>query len=420
MRRPLSLAILAIAIGVAGCADDDLRERMAAAGVYSPSRTDGGRRGVAELGQLLFFDQELSGNRNVACASCHMPIDHAGDALELGVGQGATGVGPVRTGGPILPRNTVSPFNRSFAHSLFWDGRVERRDDGTIVAPVPLPEGIETLLEAQALLPLLDRNEMRGQDGDLDVRGDVNELASISDDAPEDVWAAVMARLMAFEEYRTLFANAFPDTAAGEHTVVHAARAIARFEMRLWELTDTPFDVFLGAEHRPPVDEALNESQRRGAELFFGDAGCDRCHNGPLLSDFAYHNIGIPAAGPGMRDGIDEGRFLVTADPLDRFAFRTPPLRNVALTAPYMHNGTSPTLGDAIRQHLSSSPVTGDDILETLDPDARPLRSLDSDEVGDIELFLESLSSRTEEGVFFGAGEPGSVPSGLAVTGPSF
>jgi cytochrome c peroxidase len=426
LRRAL-LALLALASSACG---EDLRTRIEAAGVFSPSRTDGGQVGVFELGQVLFFDRELSGNRNVACSSCHMPFHHAHDQLSLGIGQGGEGTGALRTGGPVLPRNTLSPFNRSFADSLFWDGRVELLADGTISAPVDVPEGVETLLEAQAILPLLDRDEMRGQQGQLDVWGATNELAAFPDDSPELVWEAIMVRLMAIEEYRVRFSFAFPDVPEGQHTIVHVARAIERFEMRLWELTDTQFDQFLGSEHRPAFDEALTESQRRGAELFFGDAGCDRCHNGPLLSDGEYHNIGVPPFGPGRRDGMDEGRFLVTGDPADRFAFRTPPLRNVELTGPYMHNGTFGRLDEAIHHHIdptvalsatsslpdgsSPDPAIAAEIRASIE-DTRPLRALSGEDLFYLEDFLRSLTSATEISIFAGAGEPMAVPSRLPI-----
>lgn len=415
-----SVSTLLLFVGIAACTGEDLRVRMRAAGVFSPSRSDSPRAGLIELGQRLFFDRELSGNRNVACASCHLPFHHAGDQQMLGHGQSATGLGVNREGGPVLPRNTISPFNRSFAESLLWDGRVERLEDGTLRAPVALPSGIETLLEAQALLPLLDRDEMRGNAGDSDVLGAPNELATYPDESSEEVWNAIMMRLMAISEYRERFAEVFPDVPMGQHNIVHVVRAIARFEMHLWELTDTPFDAFLGDEHRAPFDHALTETQWRGAELFFGDAGCDRCHHGPLLSDGAYHNIGVRPLGPGIRDGVDEGRFLVTGDPADRFAFRTPPLRNVELTAPYMHNGTSPDLQSAIRQHIEVDRTLDDEIAATLDPNVRPLRPLTEDELFFIEDFLRSLSSSTEHSVFPGAGEPDAVPSGLPIDHAEF
>ncbi len=233
----------------------------------------------------------------------------------------------------------------------------------------------------------------------------------IGDDDPDAVWAGVMARLMAIDEYRSLFAAAFPTVPEGEHGPVHLARAISRFEMRLWELTDTPFDLYLGNEHQPADDEMLKGDPKRGAELFFGDAGCFRCHSGPLLSDGGYHNIGVPSYGPGVRDGIDEGRFLVTGDPADRFAFRTPPLRNVAMTAPYMHNGTAPTLEDAIRQHMSAG--VDPDIAATLDPDRAPLSPLGDDDIRLLVAFLEALTSNTERSVTFRDGVPFEVPSHL-------
>ncbi len=434
--RGLIASIGAVAVALVGCADDGtLRERIEQAGVYSPARDDHVSPLIADLGQLLFFDPELSGNRNVACSSCHLPLDHAGDRQALGLGQGGTGAGSEREGGPELPRNTISPFNRSFAEALLWDGRVERLADGSIAAPVPLPAGIDSLLQAQALLPLLDRDEMRGHPGDLDVRGAENELAAIADDDPAAVWDAIMARLMSIEVYRVVFAAAFPEVAEGEHTIVHLVRAIERFEMRLWELTDTGFDRFIGSASRTPDDTALDAEARRGAELFFGDAGCARCHDGPLLSDDGFHNIGAPPFGPGKVDGVDEGRFLVTGDPSDRFAFRTPPLRNVALTAPYMHDGSIATLSEAIELHLAPEraldagsfvapdrttvaidPALAARIRETIDPDVRPLRELTTQEIGDLVRFLHALSSAVEEfGLPPHAGEPESVPSGLPV-----
>lgn len=441
MRRALTrlACVGASCAALIACTDSDLRARIEAAGVYSPARNDSFPGERAALGQLLFFDPELSGNRNVACSSCHLPVDHAGDALSLGLGQGATGAGSERTGGVELPRNVLSPFNRSFSESILWDGRIERMPDGSIRAPVRLPEGIETLLEAQALLPLLDRDEMRGHAGDLDVNGEPNELAVIADGAPAEVWDAIMARLMAIDGYRAAFSAAFPEVPSGEHTIVHVVRAIVRFEMSLWELTDTPFDRFLGSEHRPPFEQALTAEARLGAELFFGDAGCDRCHDGPLLSDDAYHNIGVPPFGPGKVDGIDEGRFLVTGDAQDRFAFRTPPLRNVALTAPYMHNGSIGSLWEAVAQHVSPEraldagehlaptgelvsidPAVAEDIRATIDPDVRPLRELSEREIAALVEFLRALSSDTElAGLPPAAGEPRSVPSGLPVQGSS-
>lgn len=435
--RSAALALLALLAASAGCGTD-LRARVEAAGVYSPKRVRLGDGALVQLGNLLFFERELSGNRNVACSSCHMPAFHAGDGLALGRGQGATGTGPTRSGGIQLPRNTVEPFNRSFLDSLFWDGRVEVRADGTLRAPVELPSGIDTPLQAQALLPLLDRDEMRGHPGDVASDGRANELATIGDDTPALVWDAVLARLLAIPEYRALFGEAFPDVPASAYSIAHVARAIERFEQQVWEVSDTAFDDYLGSPSAPPHESALQERQRHGAELFFGDAGCSRCHNGPLLSDGLFHNIGVPQIGPGKdaASGLDEGRFLVTGDPADRFAFRTPPLRNVTLTGPWMHDGAYNILEDAVRHHLDpeahlrsytprdrggeggavhDDPATIDAVLSTLSVDVMPMRALSDEEIYDLTDFLRSLESLTELTVGPESGVPMRVPSGLPV-----
>ncbi|MBX7195229.1 MAG: c-type cytochrome [Sandaracinaceae bacterium] len=421
----VGVAILGVA--VTGCAQD-LRGELVAAGVFSPRSLEVGKDDLVTLGQMLFFDRELSGSRNIACATCHLPALHAGDARHLSIGQD----------GARLSRSVIEPFNRSFATSMFWDGRIEERD-GEIVAPLPLPEGIETLLEAQALFPLLDRHEMRGMAGDHAEDGRANELAMLDDEASEAIWSAIVARIVAIEGYRALLASAFPGVTIEDITIVHLARAIAAFESHLWELTDTSFDRFLGSVSNPPDEGAMAEPERRGAELFFGDAGCARCHSGPLLSDGAFHAIGVPQIGPG-RDALhqDEGRFAVTRDPADRFAFRTPSLRNVSLTAPYMHDGAFVRLEDAVRHHLdpegSLAAYDGSQlspdlqgqihfelsplIAAAIDPEVRPLRALSDEELWDVVFFLGTLSSQTEQALGPEAGIPRSVPSGLPVDAP--
>jgi len=407
----------------AACSGHDLRAEVGAAGVFSPRRVTVGDAHLIELGQTLFFERELSGNRNVSCATCHLPLLHAVDARHIAVGQDHR----------RLSRSAVELFNRGSVESMFWDGRLSI-EGGAITAPVAMPEGIHTLLQAQALLPLLDRHEMRGQSGDVASDGRANEIAMLADDATEAIWSALVARLIAIDGYHALFSAAFPGVATQDLTVVHLARAIAAFEERLWELTDTSFDDYLGSVSEPGNDGALSDDQRHGAELFFGDAGCARCHDGPLLSDGGYHDIGVPQIGPG-RDAAhqDLGRFAVTNDAHDRFAFRTPPLRNVAMTPPYMHDGAYDNLEDAVRHHLDplASLASYDEralpddlrtqvhheldgaITANLDPDVRPLRPLTEQELEQIVAFLEALTSRTELQLPFMAGTPSSVPSGL-------
>ncbi|MEZ4339659.1 MAG: cytochrome c peroxidase [Sandaracinaceae bacterium] len=405
-----------------------VRTTLAEAGVYSPVRNTLGDEAEVHLGQILFFDPKLSGNRNIACATCHLPGFHAVDGQPLGRGQGGVGTGPARAGGPTLPRAVIAPFNRSFVTAFLWDGRVEDLPDGTIRAPVPLPDGLEGAMEAQVLMPLLDRDEMRGQLGD-------NDLADLSDDHPAAIWNAIVARLLAFDDYVQLFEDAYPGETP---TIVHVSRAIVAFERQIWDITDTAFDQFLTPN---PFDDAgpTDPLALTGMELFFGDAGCARCHGGPLLSDMEFHNIGVPQLGPGKdpSTGLDEGRALVTGNPADRFAFRTPPLRNVALTAPYMHDGAYWSLEDAIRHHLSpeehlrsyalpsgspgelhADPATLDAILATLDQNITPHRELDEFDVSALAAFLQSLTSFTELRLDPAIGIPRSLPSGLPPPSP--
>jgi cytochrome c peroxidase len=418
-------ALFGCAVLLVTACSNDLRAEVGAAGVFSPRRVDVGQPDLVALGQMLFFDRELSGNRNIACATCHLPPLHAVDERRLAIGQDQA----------RLTRSAVDLFNRGTVEVMFWDGRLAMRD-GAIVAPVPMPEGVATLLQAQALLPLLDRHEMRGVSGDVAVDGRANELAMLPDDSAEAIWSAIVVRLLAIEGYRTLFARAFPSVAMADLSIVHVARAIASFESRLWELTDTPFDDYLGSVSEPGRDDALDDRQRRGAEIFFGDGGCARCHDGPLLSDDRFHDIGVPQIGPG-RDAQhrDEGRFAVTGSESDRFAFRTPPLRNVALTPPYMHDGAYTSLEEAVRHHLDPigalarydgitlpSDLAGqvhheldEAIAANLDPDTRPLRSLEEADVEALLAFLQSLSSRTEMSLPPMAGMPSAVPSGLPI-----
>ncbi|MCB9762555.1 MAG: cytochrome-c peroxidase [Alphaproteobacteria bacterium] len=292
---------------------------------------------LVALGEALFFDPLLSGNKDIACASCHHPAWALGDGLPLALGTGASGVGPERAEGARpdwLPRNSPSLFNVGDPRltELFWDGRVRAVDGGLSSTLVEtLPEGLSGPLAAQALHPLADPREMRGQPGDTDVLGEPNALALAAD--PEAVWAGIAARVRETPGYGPLLEAAYP---AQQVDIAQLANALAAFQTERFASTDTPWDRWLRGE-----TEALTDAERLGAQLFFGAAGCGVCHHGALLSDGAYHNVGVPQLGPGTATSApyDAGRQEVTEDPSQRFAFRTAPLRNVALTAPYMHNG---------------------------------------------------------------------------------
>jgi cytochrome c peroxidase len=396
---------------------------------------------LVQLGEALFFDKELSGNRDISCATCHHPQFAGGDGLSLSFGTGGRGLGPDRVPDPVrelIPRNAPELFNRGSPawNTMFWDGRVNFSDVYNLDTPVGngLPEMLQTVLSAQGMFPVTSRDEMRGMLGDSTTANEINELAAISDMEPKKIWSALMRRLLAIPGYVELFQAAYPDVPVEALGFEHAAHALAAYEIAAFSFDDAPWDRYLAGDR-----EALSEAALRGALLFYGgEAGCGACHSGSLLTDQQFHNIGVPQVGPGKLDAekhLDLGRFLETGRPEDRYAFRTPPLRNVALTGPYMHNGAFTTLEAAVRHHLDAAgslraydptqlpeyfrdglhtdPAVHDDILQTLDPRMAEPPVLTEAQIADLLAFLHALTSPAA--VDLSHLVPDSVPSGLPV-----
>lgn len=419
--------------------DQQLQRSIQAAGigVIDPGPTPPAAR--VALGRALMFDKLLSGNRDTACATCHHPLLHTGDALSLPLGTGGRGLGPARVRGAgrgFIPRNAPEAFNRGALEwrTMFWDMRVSGSASAGFTTPAgdQLPAGLENVLAAQAMFPVTSPDEMRGAPGDNDVFGEPNELAQIDDDDLAAIWGAIMQRILAIPEYVGMFSAAFPGVPTSELGFQHAANAIAAFEISAWTFTDSPWDRYVAGDR-----SALSDSAKRGALLFFGDAGCVKCHTGDLLTDQKAHNIGVPQIGPGKGTSAPEdfGRELVTDNQAERYAFRTPPLRNVALTGPWMHNGTFTTLRGAVEHVLDpATSLRGYDaaqlpeelqetfvndaaiiegMLSRLDADIATPRRLSDEQIDDLVGFLEAL---TDPAAGDQSGDiPESVPSGLPV-----
>jgi cytochrome c peroxidase len=186
---------------------------------------------------------------------------------------------------------------------------------------------------------------MRADDG--------NELASIPDTRPDLVWAGLMTRLGGIREYRRLFEGAYPGQRFEQMTFAHASNAIAGFMVDQLSFNRSPWDRFLAGN-----DGAMTEMQLEGAKNFMS-ARCSICHNGAALTDNQFHNVAVAQIGPGQGDGAgfdDFGRMRETGNSAERYAFRTPPLRNVELTAPYGHDGAIVDLRDFI-DHYSESDI---------------------------------------------------------------
>ena len=313
----------------------------------------------AALGQSLFYDNILSGNRNISCAHCHHPDFGTGDGLSLGIGEGGAGLGPDRTAGTgadrvkkRIPRNAPGLWNLGARdlHTMFHDGRLSISDiyENGFNSPAEewLPTGLNSLLAAQALFPLTAQFEMAGNPGENEIIGAVH-------DRIDGAWPILAKRVRTAGDYGEKFVEAFDHISAPEEvSIVEIANALAAFMAVEWQSIDSPFDRYLQGD-----DTALDAAQLRGMDLFYGKAGCDGCHSGSLLSDQEFHALGLPGFGPGRTRRFDPyardvGRMGESDRLADAYAFRTPMLRNVALTAPYGHNGAYPTLEGIIRHHL--------------------------------------------------------------------
>ncbi len=310
------------------------------------------------LGRKLFFDRRLSPNGTMSCAMCHVP-EQGFTAHEL-----ATSVG---IGGRSVRRNAPTVLNVAWQERLFHDGR-------------------EFSLENQVWGPLLAPNEM----GNPSI-------------------GYVIERIGGLEDYRGLFEAVFDGKGASAERI---GQAIASYERTL-VAGDSRFDRW----HYGSEAQALNDEEKRGFELFSGKARCTACHkvgeHDALFTDHGFHNTGIGwrrafdspertriELAPGVHAELerktvesfselpakDAGRYEITRDPKDRWAYKTPSLRNVALTAPYMHDGSLPTL-EAVIDFYDRGGIDNPGRSALLAP-----LSLTADERGVLLAFLKSLT----------------------------
>ena len=399
----------------------------------------------ARIGQLLFYDKILSGNKNISCGTCHHH-DHGGaDGLSLGIGEGGTGVGPERTAGTgearirkRIPRNAPALWNigHKSIRNIFHDGRLSVSDiyGNGFNSPAEewLPKGLENITAAQALFPLTSQFEMAGNPKE-------NQIAGAVHDRIDAAWPIIAKRVRVIPEYAALFEAAFEEIqTAQDINIVHIGNALGAFINAEWRSMDSPFDAYLTGQ------TPLPDTAQRGMDLFYGKANCASCHSGPLFTDQDFHALSLPAFGPGRTRRFDPmardvGRMDESDALEDAYRFRTPPLRNVDLTAPYGHNGGFPSLQSMIRHHadpknskakwtremakLPNAPwlsvidfVIQSDSREMARQNAAldisPIALTDT-EIAALETFLHSLTGQS--GNARPMGRPTKVPSGLPV-----
>lgn len=303
-----------------------------------------------ELGKKLFFDKRLSAEDTISCATCHDPEKGFADGKAIAIGI------KERKG----TRNSPTVLNAAFFDTQFWDGRA-------------------ITLEEQAKQPIINPKEMGMPSHD-----------------------ALVEKVSGIPEYQTAFRAVF---GIEKITIDHIAMAIASFERTLI-IFNSPFDRFIAGGK-----DAISASAQRGWKLFQGKARCITCHefntSYPFFTNNKFHNIGVAmkgkdfeslarkAAGPGADPSVlaqeeassELGRYLVTKEPKDIGAFKTSGLRNIDLTAPYMHDGSEPTL-ESVVEFYNKGGVPN----PNLDGGIRPL-NLSEDEKKDLVELMKSLTS---------------------------
>lgn len=275
------------------------------------------------LGKLLYFDKRLSADNTVACATCHDP--------RFGFTDGK----PVSDGirGQKGTRSSPTVINRVFSADQFWDGRaasLEEQAKGPIANPVEMGFSLDSVVE----------------------------------------------RLKSIKGYRDKFKAAF---GSDEITIDETAKAIACYE-RTVVSGNSPYDRYQAGDK-----SALSPAAQRGMALFNGKANCVRCHTGFNFTDESYNNLGV-GWDPAKQDYKDVGRFAVSKDPKQKGAFKTPTLRNIAQTAPYMHDGSENSLADTVEFY-----DRGGNPNPNLSPEIKPLH-LTVQEKADLVAFMQSLT----------------------------
>ena len=267
-------------------------------------------RAKIELGRQLYFDPRLSSNGKISCASCHHPDEGYARHTQFGIG-----VDDLEGN-----RNSPTSYNRILSDQQFWDGRaasLEEQALGPIANPIEMGNTHEVCLKTVSEIPgyMLQFEKIFGELSLENIAKAIAtfERALVTGPAPFD-----------YNEQLRAFANVDLEDLQQEDPETYAL-----------------YEEYLAAAEKNP----MSESAKRGRELFFGQkAGCTACHVGPNLTDEKYHNLGVGMAA----ENPDLGRFTVTQDEKDRGAFKTPTIRNVAQTAPYMHDGSQKTLEEVV------------------------------------------------------------------------
>lgn len=377
-----------------------------------PSNKVSENEAAAALGQALFFDTRLSANGEISCATCHMPERQFQDNLRVGHGMSEG------------TRRTMPIAGTAYFPFLFWDGR---KDSQWSQALGPLENPLEHGVDRTMVVRLIAKEYRSEYQALFGVLPDPQQLPAHAMPGGSGNLGAAWDGMTAAEqtEVNAAFANIGKSIAAYERTIIPPS---------------TRFDAFakvLDEGGSEEADRLLSESERRGLKLFIGKANCVSCHNGPLLTDNAFHNIGLPGATPTSDAGRQTSVATLRSDPFNCLgafsdarpsecaelkymetdspdlvgAFRSPSLRGVAQRAPFMHSGQFAHLDDVL-VHYNAAPKASFGRSEL-----KPL-GLSAEELADLQAFLGTLDAANPSGATSSSGSTVASAS-LGFDGPT-
>jgi cytochrome c peroxidase len=317
-------------------------------------------RAKIELGRQLFFDPRLSKDSTISCASCHHPdFDYAKDT-QFGEG----------VGGQLGGRNSPAAYNRILTSAQFWDGRaatLEEQAKGPIANPVEMSNTHDVCVSYLGQIPGYKLQFERIYPDGVNIENVAGAIASFE--------RTLVTAPTPWDHYEQL-----RDFKSAYEADLEDLDALKEDDPEL-------YDEYLALQANVDA-HPISESAIRGGELFFSDkAACTACHVGANYSDELYHNLGVGMDSPTP----DVGRFEVTKNEQDRGAFKTPTIRNVAQTAPYMHDGSQKTLLEVVEWYNK-----GGHPNPNLDEKIKPL-NLTEQEQADLVAFMESLTGDLPE-----------------------
>lgn len=283
------------------------------------------------FGEKLFSDNQLSLENNISCHTCHSTDFGSSDALPFSIGTGGAGEGSDRKklSADTTPRSSPHLFNKGHksVKTMFWDGRVrysEAKDEYTTPEPglngkspklAHIRDKIENVMAMQALFPIVNPSEMLGK-----------KQTNLSN---TNAWEIVAKRIKNDPSYKQY-------TSSEDFNIADIANALSYFQTIKFQVLDTPFDAYINGEK-----SALSKVEKLGLDIFLNKGRCVRCHNGVLLSNNAFQGVAAPQTGEGITEDKDDlGFYHGSSEKRGKYLFKNQPLRNIALTAPFMHSGS--------------------------------------------------------------------------------